>query len=258
MAHEFDGKKYELASSHQKEWGLKLITELDLMGNESVLDMGCGDGSLSVQIAELLPMGDVLGIDASQGMIETSLPKTTHNLRFLLLDINELDFTEKFDIIFSNATLHWVGDHVKLLQNTRRALRPGGKVRFNFAGQGNCSNFFKVIRKTMVLEEYSGYFKNFQWPWYMPSVDNYSTLVESSGLRNPTVWEENADRYFPDTETMIRWIDQPSLVPLLPFIPEAKRSEFRDTVVQRMIEETRQNDGRCFETFRRINLLAFK
>lgn len=258
MAYEFDGKKYELASSHQKEWGLNLIRELDLRGDERALDMGCGDGGLCRQIAELLPQGEVLGIDASRGMIEASLPKETHNLRFLLLDINDLDFTEKFDIIFSNATLHWVRNHEKLLQNTTRALRPGGKVRFNFAGHGNCSNFFKVIREVMALEEYSCYFKDFQWPWYMPSVDEYSTLAKSSGLRNPRVWAENADRYFPDTETMIRWVDQPSLVPLLPFIPEAKRSEFRNVVVQRMVEQTLQDNGSCFETFRRINLLAFK
>jgi ubiquinone/menaquinone biosynthesis C-methylase UbiE len=64
MAHEFDSKKYEQASAHQKEWGAKLIAELDLKGNESVLDLGCGDGVLTTKIAKQLPAGRVLGIDA--------------------------------------------------------------------------------------------------------------------------------------------------------------------------------------------------
>ena len=58
MTHEFDGKKYEKASAHQKEWGAKLIAEFGMKGTERVLDLGCGDGTLTVQIAERLPQGE--------------------------------------------------------------------------------------------------------------------------------------------------------------------------------------------------------
>ena len=226
MAHEFDGKKYEKASAHQKEWGSNLIAELNLKGNEKVLDLGCGDGAHSVQISELLPKGEVIGIDASKGMIDTALPKAKENLRFLLMDINDLNFVEKFDVVFSNATLHWVKDHQKLFYNVGRSLRDGGRIRFNFAGDGNCSHFFKVIREAMALESYFRYFSDFEWPWYMPRVDEYSALAKSSGFRSVSVWGENADRYFPDVETMIKWIDQPSLVPFLAHIPTAKQTIF--------------------------------
>ena len=258
MAYEFDGKKYEQASSHQKEWGLKLIEELELKGNERVLDLGCGDGTLTVQIAGMLTDGNVVGIDASKGMIDVALVKAKDNLRFMLADINDLDFTDEFDIVFSNATLHWVKDHRKLLQNVSHALYPGGRVRFNFAGEGNCLSFLKVIREAMADERFGEYFADFDWPWYTPSVDEYAALCESSGLRNVKVWDENADCFFPDKEAMIRWVDQPSLVPLLSHLPEAMRVSFRDYVLQRMIEETLQGDGTCFETFRRINLSAEK
>lgn len=117
MTHEFDGKKYEQASAHQKEWGTKLIAELNLDGSEHVLDLGCGDGTLTGQIEEILPEGDVLGMDASQGMIDAALPKAQSNLQFRRLDINDLDFENQFDVVFSNATLHWVMDHQRLLQN---------------------------------------------------------------------------------------------------------------------------------------------
>lgn len=258
MTHEFDGKKYAKASAHQKEWGTNLISELNLKGDERVLDLGCGDGTLTAYLAELLPRGQVVGVDASQGMIEAALPKAGHNLRFLRMDINELDFLDEFDLILSNATLHWIKDHQRLLQNVQKALRADGRLRFNFAGDGNCSHFFAVMHKAMEVDEFRSFFAEFEWPWYMPPVDEYKTLTESSGLHDVQVWGENADRFFPDTEAMIRWVDQPSLVPFLAFISDPMKTLFRDFVVNRMIEETKQEDGRCFETFRRINVSARK
>ncbi|MBU2547207.1 MAG: methyltransferase domain-containing protein [Proteobacteria bacterium] len=258
MTHEFDGKKYEQASAHQKEWGTRIILELDPRGTERILDLGCGDGTLTSRLADLVPNGDVTGIDASQGMIDAARPKERSHLRFILMDIDRIDFDERFDIVFSNATLHWVKDHRRLLKNVRRALRPGGRLRFNFAAEENCANFFKVIREAMSKEPFPGYFKDFEWPWYMPAIEEYSTLMKGSGLDDVKVWGENADRFFPDAEAMIRWIDQPSIVPFLIRIDERHKKAFRDFVVARMIEETRQGDGRCFETFRRVNVFARK
>ena len=258
MPHEFDGKKYQKASAHQKEWGMKLIAGLKLKGHEHILDLGCGDGILTAQLAELLPEGGVLGMDASQGMIDVALPKERDNLRFRRLDINALDFIDRFDIVFSNATLHWIMDHRRLLRNVHRALRAGGRLRFNFAGDGNCSNFFAVVRETMAQEEFRPSYAGFEWPWYMPPVAEYQALAESSGFHNVRVRGENADRFFPDEETMIRWIDQPSLVPFLCHVADGVKESFRSFVVRRMIEETKQMDGRCFETFRRISVSAIK
>ena len=246
------------ASAHQKEWGTKLIAELDLQGTERILDLGCGDGALSAQIADLVPNGEVVGIDASRGMIEAARSKGRENLRFLLMDINELNYVEQFDVVFSNATLHWIKDHKRLLRNVGRALRKGGRLRFNFAGEGNCSHFFSVIREAMSAEEFAVHFAGFDWPWYMPSVEEYSALMDASGMDNGRVWGENADRFFPDAKEMIKWIDQPSLVPFLAHVQDRDKTAFREYVIKRMIEETRQDDGRCFETFRRINVSAHK
>jgi len=259
MTHEFDGKKYEAASTHQKEWGSKLIADLALMGSEQILDLGCGDGALTSQIADLVPEGGALGIDASQGMIDAALPKQRGNLHFRKMDINKMDFADEFDVVFSNATLHWILDHDLLLKNVCRALRINGRLRFQFAGDGNCMNFFAVVREAITLGKFRIYFAGFEWPWYMPTVDQYSRLAGSSRLRDVRVWGENADRNFPDAEAMIRWIDQPSLVPFLALVADpAVKASFRDFVVKRMIDRTKQEDGRCFETFRRINLSAAK
>lgn len=255
---EFDGEKYRKASAHQKEWGQKLIAELDLRGNESILDLGCGDGTTTEKLAQLVPNGRVVGIDSSHGMIASAKKIEKDNLVFCLLNIDSIDYRIAFDLIVSNATLHWVKDHKKLHKNCHRALKSNGIIRFNFAGDGNCQSFFKVIREAMEERRYREYFDKFEWPWYMPTVDEYKNITDQSDFVEVNVWGENADRYFPDTETMIQWVDNPSIVPFLIHVPQEDKDSFRNCVVEKMIVETQQEDGSCFETFRRINLSAHK
>ena len=226
MAHEFDGEKYEQASAHQKEWGARLIAELGLRGDQRVLDLGCGDGALTARITEALPEGEVIGIDASQGTIEVALQKKRDNLGYLRMDIDDLSLPGQFDVVFSNATLHWVRDHNRLLANVRMSLKEKGVLRFDFGGEGNCSHFLKVIREAMADEAFDRYFKDFQWPWYMPPVEEYEALARRAGFVEARVWGEIADRFFPDRETMIRWVDQPSLVPSSPGLRKSTRRRF--------------------------------
>jgi trans-aconitate methyltransferase len=259
MKFEFDGEKYKQASKQQKAWGNKLISELELRGDERILDLGCGDGTLTAELAKRVPDGSVLGIDASESMIETA--RKDHagaNLRFELLDIDAMDFESEFDVVFSNATLHWVKDHGRLLANVFRSLNNRGVARFQFAGDGNCSNLIRVLREAMSAKQYAAYFCEFDWPWFMPSVEQYRALLDEVAFAEKKVWGENADRYFENTELMTKWIDQPSLVPFLPAVAGKDKQHFRDVVVERMIEETQQENGTYFETFRRINVLARK
>lgn len=255
---EFDGEKYKKASRHQKEWGNKLISRLQLSGNESILDLGCGDGILTEQLSLLVPEGYVLGIDASVGMIEKAKQNVHDNLEFRHMDINEMDFDSDFDVIFSNAALHWVKDHNKLLKNTYTALEHSGIVVWNFAGDGNCKTFYEVMRKKIKDDRYKEYFADFEWPWFMPSKAEYEALTENMGFSEVTISEENADRYFANADEMIRWIDQPSLVPFMQCVPDEVKKEFRDEVVEEMLGRALQPDGTCFETFRRINVRLIK
>ncbi len=258
MAYEFDGKLYEKASIFQQEWGNKLISELNLKGNEDILDLGCGDGLLTAKLAKLVPNGNVIGVDASEGMIKVAKEKEENNLKFLLMDINQIDLNRQFDFIFSNATLQWIKNQKQLWTNIHKLLNPNGFVRFNFAADGNSSHFIKVIKETIVFEEYKKYFSEFQWPWYMPSVDEYENNLKDFVFSELNVWSENTDRFFPDKEAMIGWVNQPNIVPFLKNIPEDKKELFREIVIEQMIKETLQENGRCFETFRRINVLAKK
>ena len=256
-SYDFDPDEYHLASGHQKEWGNRLIDELHLKGDEVILDLGCGEGTLTARLATLVPKGGVVGMDSSVQMIQAAKGLETSNLKFLCRDIDDLDFHLGFDVIFSNASLHWVRDHDRLLRNVHEALKEGGMARFNFAGDGNCPNFLSVVRELMASEEYSSYFEAFIWPWYMPTVSAYQDQVGSTGLFEYRVWGETVDRRFSASE-LTGWIEQPSLVPLLEQLPGDTKQSFRDDVVAEMLQRTRQDDGCYLETFRRINLLARK
>lgn len=255
---EFDAEKYRQASAHQQEWGTRLIAELNLRGDERILDLGCGDGVLTAKLAQVVPGGSVLGIDSSQNMIAAAEALAGERLQFKRLDINELNFDSGFELVFSNATLHWVKDHRRLLNNVYKALRPGGFCRFNFAADGNCSTFNGVVRELMRDQRFERFFESFEWPWFMPRLDEYDVQMANSPFAEHRFWGENADRHFANSATMTAWIDQPSLVPFLRCLNGAERQTFRDETVARLLEVTRQPNGTQFETFRRINVLARK
>jgi len=86
----------------------------------------------------------------------------------MLRDINSLDFDADFHVVFSNAALHWIKDHRPLLEKVYRSLREGGVIRFNFAGEGNCSHFSRVVSSAIEHERYSKYFSGFVWPCICP------------------------------------------------------------------------------------------
>jgi len=242
-AYEFDGEKYERASSHQKEWGSRLIEELRLSGNETILDLGCGDGVLTERLAALIPNGKVIGLDASRGMIETAKKRERAELEFICMDMSDMDFNGEFDVIYSNAALHWVKNHEKLLAASYRALKPGGMIRWNFGGAGNTPNLTGAIKK---------FYKGSGWPWFLPAKEEYEKIIAAKGFRDARVEMEHIDKYFGSLDEMAGWIDQPCLVPF------EGGGGFRDAVVAEMEERTRQSDGRYLEIFKRIDVKAYK
>lgn len=256
--YEFDGEKYKAASSPQKEWGKSLISTIKLQGNEIILDLGCGDGRLTEQLSLLVPSGKVIGIDASVGMIKTAQQINRDNLSFLPMDMNDLHFSNEFDVIFSNAALHWVKDHHRLLQNSYEALKTGGILVWDFGCHGNCFHFLEVMQKLIADGHYMEFFKGFEMPWFMPTKSHYEKLIANIGFSHVTITEVNRDRFFPTSDDMIKWIDQPCIVPFMECIPAALKSTFRQEVIAEMLKKTQQPDGTCFETFRRLQVYAQK
>ena len=123
---------YAANSVVQQTWARELIARLHLRGNEHVLDVGCGDGKITAEIARAVPQGLVVGVDASGEMIsharQTFPPLKNPNLEFHIGDARRLALRQQFDAVFSNAALHWVDDHEAILRGVSAVLKPGGRL----------------------------------------------------------------------------------------------------------------------------------
>ncbi|MCJ7622321.1 MAG: class I SAM-dependent methyltransferase [Anaerolineaceae bacterium] len=162
QAYKWDARDYEKHSKSQQLWAQELIRKLNLKGDESVLDIGCGDGKISAEIASHLTSGEVVGIDSSSEMIALSqkyFPANTYkNIQFCLMDASKLPFEEEFDIVFSNAALHWVQDHRPVLKGIFNSLKNGGIALLQMGGKGNAEAVLSVLESLLNTKEWGEYF----------------------------------------------------------------------------------------------------
>jgi len=258
LVESWDGRDYTRHSAHQREWGAEVIRDLSLQGDERILDLGCGDGSLTRMLADRVPRGSVLGVDAAPGMLEAARERCGPNMEVRRLDIEDLAFEAEFDRIFSNATLHWVHDHAALLRQVHRALRPAGIFRAEFAGGDNCPHLVACLRTRMATPPFSNAFAGFRWPWFFPSLPEYEALLGASPFQAWRAWTGHREQRFPTSDALVGWLDNPCLIPFVQALPSDLRRPFRDGIVDAVLAATRQADGTYLEPFERVNVLAHK
>src|SRR5437868_5445149 len=129
---EWNATEYAKQSSLQAAMASEVLALIDLEGTERVLDVGCGDGKISAQIAAGIPRGSVIGVDPSQGMIgfaSSRFPSSAHpNLRFEIADARDLPFRAEFDFVVSFNALHWVPDPDAPLASIRAAMKANARA----------------------------------------------------------------------------------------------------------------------------------
>ena len=126
----WDAQYYNRHSQFQYSEGIDTLSQLKLVGNERILDVGCGDGKLTAYLAQAVPQGFVVGIDISDNMINFAqdVYKTISNLSFEQANATELSFNMEFDLVVSQACLHWIKDKKKAIQNMVQSLKPNGRI----------------------------------------------------------------------------------------------------------------------------------
>lgn len=235
----WNAEDYHKNSSEQQKWGLELLDKVALSGNERVLDVGCGDGKITAEIARRVPHGSVLGIDKSEDMIRFALERygfeEFSNLKFLLLDAHYLDFKQEFDVVFSNAALHWVSNHLSVLQRITQSLKHGGKVIAQMGAKGNASGILKVLDTMISSEKWVDYFKNFSVPYTFYGDQEYRVLLESAGLTVKRL--ELIPKYMVHNgqEGLAAWI-RTTWLPYTRQVPAELHSEFIHEIVATYIE----------------------
>ena len=184
---QWDAKEYARHSSAQASWAKELIGKLAVAGDEALLDLGCGDGKITADLARLLSRGRVVGLDASPAMIELAserFPANRYpNLSFVRQDAAALELEEIFDLVFSNAALHWVRDHRAVLRGVGNVLRPGGRVLLQMGGHGNAAGVFAVVEELTASPRWQGYFDGFVPHYHFYGPKEYEPWLHEAGLR---------------------------------------------------------------------------
>lgn len=150
---------------------------LDLLGDLQglrVLDLGCGDGPLSLEIANR--GATVVAVDSSPQMIAKA---TELGLDARVIDARELPFDQEFDAAFTNAVLHWIQPLEPVVSGVARALKPGGKFAGECGGHGNVAAISTALRGALTQ---FGYDPAGRSPWHFPTVEEFSGLLEGAGL----------------------------------------------------------------------------
>ncbi len=234
----WNADEYANNSTAQLKWAEELIAKLALKGDESILDIGCGDGKISARLAQIVRNGRVLGIDSSESMInhasEQFPARTFPNLRFQIMDAAAIRLSEKFDLVFSNAALHWVEDHMAVLRGVHSCLKPNGKILFQMGGSGNADSLFKVAGEIMELPRWRDYYRNFKSPYHFYSPEQYRIWLEKSKFKALRVELIPKDMQQKGKEGVKGWL-RTTWFPYLDRLPCEKRELFLDEVVEKYL-----------------------
>jgi trans-aconitate methyltransferase len=163
---------------HSFVWKLAagVLELLDTKPGERILDLGCGTGHLTAQIAEA--GAHVVGVDRSPEMIRQAKERYP-SLRFEVMDAREIALNENFDAVFSNATLHWINEPKRVIVRIKNLLRSGGRFVAEFGGKGNTGELLMAVQHAWAKLGLAGPAPH---PWYYPSVAEYAGLLEQQGF----------------------------------------------------------------------------
>ncbi|RUM68440.1 MAG: SAM-dependent methyltransferase [Sulfurospirillum sp.] len=229
----WDASAYAKYSKGQEKWARELIAKLALKGDESILDLGCGDGKITAILAEQTE-GEVVGVDKSSDMI--ALARDTYaDIAFEKMDATQLSFEARFDLIFSNAVLHWVSDHRSVVAGLKRALKPGGKILLQFGGYGNAAEILKVMEEH-IEAHYADYFKAFMFPYSFPHSDIYRRLLEEQGFEEISARLIPKDMVHDSVDAFTGWL-RTTWFPYTDALPEEMRENFIEGFVTRYLQK---------------------
>ena len=243
---------YESKHSFVWRYGADCLELLSPQPSDRILDLGCGTGQLTQEIAALCAIA--IGIDKSPTMVEQAR-KNYPNLRFEVADATNFHFEESFDAVFSNATLHWIKEPERAIACIWEALKPGGRFVAEFGGKGNIKAIETAINNAL---EAAGYPASPEHnPWYFPSIGEYTSLLEKQGFsvtyaslfERPTRLEDSA-------LGIQNWIEMFANT-FMQAIPATQRLRVIQDIENQLRPEL-YRDGTWFADYKRIRVVAWK
>lgn len=225
---EWDAETYDAVSDPQFEWGMEVLGRLELRGDETAVDAGCGSGRVTEQLARRLPAGRVIAVDGSAAMIEKARERLGEETTYVVSDLSELALPEPADLVFSTATFHWIVDHDRLFVCLRKNLAPGGRLVAQCGGAGNVAGHARAIAAVVASPEYQRYFEGMGAMWNFAEAETTAERLRGAGFADVRCWLEPKP-YKPVDP--LRFTMTVTLGPHLARLPEPKRQPFAEAVL---------------------------
>jgi trans-aconitate 2-methyltransferase len=233
---EWNAPEYARISTLQAAMAEEVLSLLELKGKERILDVGCGNGKTTSEIAARVPQGSVVGVDASAAMIAFAAahcdPSLHPNLQFAVADARNLPYRHEYDLVVSFNALHWIPDQSQALQSMHAALKPGGRAQLRMVPKGERKSLEDTIEETRLSPRWAGYFKTFHDPYLHLTVEQYVDLAERNGFEvcrthtEAKAWDFQSRAAFLafGSVTFVEWTQH---------LPEAERIAFATDVLDR-------------------------
>jgi trans-aconitate methyltransferase len=241
----WDAGRYATNARFVAELATPVVELLAPRPGERILDLGCGDGALTAQLAAL--GGAVVGVDGDPAMVEAARAR---GLDVRLVDGQALSFEAEFDAVFSNAALHWMRGPDAVIAGVRRALRPRGRFVGEFGGHGNVAAITVALMAVLAARGADGIGAI---PWYFPTAEAYARKLESHGFAVER--SELIPRPTPLTTDMAGWLDT-FADPFLSRLPAPQRPAARDEAVALLAPCLRDERGRWTADYVRLHFAA--
>jgi trans-aconitate methyltransferase len=248
--HHQNSEAYDDKLDFVPKLGAGVFSLLQPRPGERILDVGCGTGDLTAEIAAAgaIPTG----IDLSEEMVKRARQKYP-GLNLQVEDACHYRTDVGFDAVFSHATLHWIKDAAAVARSIWLALREGGRFVTEFAGSGNVAVLTAAMEQALEAHGYAWAGRN---PWYFPTVGEYASLLEQTGFR--VTLAQIFDRPTPlKGDTGVRdWLDRFAGYFFLDVTAADKASIYR--AIEAQVKPHLDRGGQWMADTRRLRIVAIK
>ncbi len=260
-SHKWTAEDYNTYSAIQYAAAIELLERFSFTGEESVLDIGCGDGKITAKLSSLASKGQVAGMDISPEMVAFAnkyFPsKKWANLTFIEADANELSYSEEFDVIFSSFALQWLNDHENFLGRAFDALKKDGFWLFTIP-LGISQELEDSLEELISQKKWCSYFSesNFQLT-AMPTEGEWRKGLSKVPIELTQCEKVDQSTNFPSYSSLKEYIKQ--WLPHPYALPSDLRPQFYEELFSlhsRWMNLTKESEV-CF-TFPRLDIIGRK